>query len=96
MTAKAHIKRARELLSSPDPAVVPYAALEMRMAMEAITYEKLRAYAPRLPLTVLDTWQPPQAMKVLLQFEPRAGSNMRMRFAEELDDNVVLGRGALR
>lgn len=91
MTAEDHIKRARALLASPDPGVVPYAALELRMAMEAITYDKLRAYAPRLPLTVLDTWQPPQAMKALLQFEPRAGSNIRVRFAEELDDKGALG-----
>jgi hypothetical protein len=37
--------------------------------MEAVTYEKLRAYAPRLPPDLLSRWQPPQLVKALLDLE---------------------------
>lgn len=47
-----------------------YAALELRFCLEAITYEKLRAVSSRLPDSVLNKWQPPQAVKALLEYEP--------------------------
>lgn len=39
--------------------------------MEAITYEKLNASAKHIPPDVLDKWQPPQAVKALLEHEPK-------------------------
>ncbi|MDO8502146.1 MAG: hypothetical protein Q7S20_09915 [Gemmatimonadaceae bacterium] len=61
------------------------------MAMEVIAYEKLRLYAPRLPAAVLDKWQPPQAMRALLEFEPLATQNKRMRMARTTEDGTPLG-----
>jgi hypothetical protein len=72
MDKRAHVARATELLDKADDALLPYAALELRMAMEAIAYGKLRAFATRIPTSVLDKWQPPQAMRALLEFEPHA------------------------
>src|ERR1043166_3262420 len=83
MHKRQHVERARTLLATGDNADLPYAALELRMAMEAITYDKLRAHAARLPAEVLDRWQPPQAMKALLQFEPSAGRNFVVRVAPQ-------------
>jgi hypothetical protein len=91
MIARDHVQRARKLLASSDAFAVSYAALELRMAIEAITYDKLRVYAPRLPAAVLEKWQPPQAMKALLQFEPWAASNSRLRFAEQRGETGELG-----
>lgn len=83
MDKRTHASRAKSLLDAGDDTDLPYVALELRMAMEAIVYEKLRLYAPRLPADVLGTWQPPQAMRALLEFEPQAAANKRMRIARE-------------
>jgi hypothetical protein len=83
MSKHEHIKLARALLASDDAAKLRYAALELRMAIEAIVYEKLRLYAPRLPTAVLDKWQPPQAMKALTQLEPRASRPFHLRIAQQ-------------
>lgn len=64
--------RAKQLLETAQPHAIRYAALELRMCMEALTYEKLRAFSSMIPESVLTTWQPPQAVKTLLQFEPHA------------------------
>ena len=83
MSKHDHVQRARRLLEADGDAELRYAALELRLAIESIVYEKLRLYAPRLPAAVLDKWQPPQAMKALVQLEPRASREFRLRIAEE-------------
>lgn len=66
------LARAKELLAEPDGVKVRYAALELRFCMESITYEKLLASAKHIPPEVLEKWQPPQAVKALLEHEPQA------------------------
>lgn len=83
MHKRVHVARAGVLLESGDDEKLAYAALELRMAIEAIVYEKLRLYAPRLPSEVLEKWQPPQAVRALLEFEPLATENKIIRFARE-------------
>ena len=61
------------------------------MTIESVAYEKLRVYAPRLPQAVLDTWQPPQAMKALLEYEPMATENFRLRISPETSYGVASG-----
>jgi hypothetical protein len=48
------LARAKALLDAGDTTSLRYACLELRSCMEEATYEKLRAYAPRLPRDVLD------------------------------------------
>jgi len=64
--------RAQQLLAEPTAENLRYAALELRLCIEALTYEKLRAFSDMVPEAVLATWQPPQAVKALLEFEPTA------------------------
>lgn len=64
--------RAQSLLAQSTPESLRYAALELRLCIEALTYEKLRAFSNMVPEEVLKTWQPPQAVKALLEFEPSA------------------------
>ncbi|HEX4985686.1 MAG TPA: hypothetical protein VFV71_06390 [Burkholderiales bacterium] len=64
--------RAKALLSEPTAEHLRYAALELRFCIEALTYEKLRSFASDIPEEVLNIWQPPQAVKALLEFEPDA------------------------
>jgi len=56
--------------------------------MEAIVYEKLEAYSKYVPDVVFEKWQPPQALKALLQFEPDADENIRVRIAPEVEFGV--------
>jgi hypothetical protein len=72
------LSRAKALMASGDAASLRYACLELRFCMEAVTYEKLRAYAPRLPPNVLSIWQPPQAVKALLELEGEADQEYRV------------------
>ena len=89
MHKRTHVASARTLLASADDSVLAYAALELRMAMEAITYDKLRAYADRLPSEALARWQPPQAMKALLEFEPHAAAEGAVAVARQAADGTA-------
>lgn len=48
------------------------------MLMEMLTYEKLRAASDVVPPEVVDTWQPPQAVKALLEFQPLADQTFKL------------------
>lgn len=63
------LARARKWLEQPTAEGVRYAALELRMVVELLTYEKLRAASDIAPPEVLNTWQPPLAVKNLLEFD---------------------------
>jgi hypothetical protein len=75
--------RAKALLSAPTAENLRYAALELRLCMEAITYEKLRSVAERIPESVLRTWQPPQAVKAMLEYEPDADRSYTLSIGAE-------------
>jgi hypothetical protein len=77
-----HLDAARALLAEPT-GNLRYAALELRFAIESIVYEKLRLYAARVPAAVLDKWQPPQAMRALVQFEPNAAREKVIRLGRQ-------------
>lgn len=72
------IERAKELIDVGDPVSLRYAALELRMAMEFLTYEKLDARGNHIPDYVVDAWQPPQAVKALLEFEPHGDKGFKI------------------
>jgi len=74
---------AKKLFEDPTPANLVYAALELRLCMEGITYETLRSFSDVVPESVLSTWQPPQAVKALLEFEPIADRSWSLFAGEE-------------
>jgi len=82
-------KRGTDLLSKGDDDVLAYAALEFRECIEAVVYEKLRVYSKYVPSLVFEKWQPPHALKILLQFEPDADENLRVRIAPESAPGVT-------
>jgi DNA-directed RNA polymerase subunit RPC12/RpoP len=63
---------ARIEMDSGDPMRLPYAALRLRMALEAFTYERVDAYRAWLAPGQCDTWQPRQVMKALREIDPNA------------------------
>lgn len=88
---RACLNRAKVLLSSGDDAALRYACLELRFCLETVTYDKLRAYASRLPLEVLSRWQPPQAMAALLELEEDAEQDYNLAVARESSPGVRSG-----
>jgi predicted RNA-binding Zn-ribbon protein involved in translation (DUF1610 family) len=76
--------KAKELMvGKTEDLNLRYAALELRMCMEFLTYEKLRSYSDVIPASVLATWQPPQAVKALLEFEPRADQTFTLHIGKQ-------------
>jgi hypothetical protein len=70
-----YLTKAKTLIAAGDPTSLRYACLELRHCMEAVTYEKLRAYASRLPPSLLNDfskWQPPHLVRLLLELEGEA------------------------
>ena len=80
-------KAARELLARDDETVLRYAALELRICIEDIVYEKLNSYRDWIPIDA-ETWQPPQAFKALLNVEPDADDTRTISIARREGLNV--------
>lgn len=77
------VARAKELLLTNTPQALRYAALELRTCMELHTYEKLRSFTDFVPESVLRTWQPPQAVKALLEFDETADQSFTIEVGVE-------------
>lgn len=80
--ARKYLKRAQFELAKDDDECVKYAALELRMAMEALTYDRALSYKDELPPEEYGTWQPRKLMLVLLDIDPTA----------DLDSTLASGR----
>lgn len=80
--AHRHLERAKSLLDSASDEDLVIAALYLRLAMEAMTYKMLEGYSKCVPASVVKTWQPPQAVRALLQFEPNADQDFTIEIAE--------------
>jgi hypothetical protein len=82
------LERAKRLLASGDAAALRYVGLELRFCLEAVTYEKLRAYSSRLPADVLARWQPPQAVAALLELEGEAEEEYTVAVGIQRDSEI--------
>ncbi|MGB4107669.1 MAG: hypothetical protein WBK55_07715 [Alphaproteobacteria bacterium] len=86
--AKQHLAAAKEELSSGDERRLKYAALEIRMAMEAVTYERAQAYIKDIPPEVYETWQPKKLMLFLLEADPYADQSSTLSVGIEKEYGV--------
>ena len=69
--ARTHLKYAEDELATELDHRLKYAALELRMAMEALTYDRALAYED-FPPREYETWQPRKVMSILLEVDPMA------------------------
>lgn len=60
-----------------------YAALELRFAIEALTYDRAQAYAEELPAEARAKWQPQKVMDALIEIDPHAGDSYRLSIGKE-------------
>lgn len=81
--ARQATERAKTLLANGADDQLRYAALELRFAMEALTYDRAQAYAKEIPPEELSIWQPDKVMRMLLEIEPTADSSYTLRIGEE-------------
>jgi DNA-directed RNA polymerase subunit RPC12/RpoP len=71
-----HYEKAKSLLESSDLQAIRYACLELRYFIEAHVYQQLLAGAEDIPRTIIETWQPNKAIKLLSAFDDLADKNL--------------------
>ncbi|MDR6116684.1 MULTISPECIES: hypothetical protein [unclassified Sphingomonas] len=81
--ARRELARAKDELGSVDDERLKYAALELRMAMESLTYDRALAYKEEFPPAEYETWQPRKVMAVLLEIDPNADKDSSLAFGIE-------------
>jgi len=70
--AREALARAQQNLSKKDSSGVMYAALELRIALESLIYQRATLYSKELCGKKLSTWQPGKLLKLLLDIDPYA------------------------
>lgn len=86
--ARARLGAAKNELASRDDARLKYAALDLRMAMESLTYDRALAYKDEFPPKEYQTWQPKRVMLVLLEIDANADSDSALAIGEEPEYGV--------
>ncbi|MCG2741234.1 MAG: hypothetical protein L6300_13520 [Syntrophaceae bacterium] len=81
--ARIHLKSAKDELGTKSDQRLKYSALELRMAMEALTYDRALAYKDEFPPDEYETWQPRKVMSVLLEIDPRADKDSSLAIGIE-------------
>ena len=89
--ARNALRRAQAELASNDDSRLRYAALELRVAMECLAYERLLLYEDEVPSSSFDTWQPRHVMDLLLELDPKADSSSSIAIAPESAPGVTSG-----
>ncbi|MEM7408894.1 MAG: hypothetical protein AAF430_01500 [Myxococcota bacterium] len=105
--AREALDRASEMTRAGDHGL-RYAALELRLAMEALTYDRAEAYRSEIPPEEYLTWQPRKLLALLLEIDPHADASSTLRFGietefgerpdemREIGAEVVLDNSALK
>lgn len=82
------LERAKCELESGDKDRLAYAALELRMALEALVYDRAAGYRDELSGRDLETWQPRALLKLLLELDPLADKSSTIAFGKEEEYGV--------
>lgn len=82
------VTRARELVARGDEASVRHACLELRFAIEYITYSQLQIYRDELPNDALKKWTPKQVISEMLEVDPLADYSIVLSVGPEASDSV--------
>lgn len=86
--ARDALQRAKTEMASGCNERIIYAALELRMAIECVTYERAKTYEKELPPRDYDVWQPGRLMKELLELDPLADASGTVSFGLEDEPGV--------
>ncbi len=70
--ARESLKRAKVELDGGENDRLKYAALELRMAMESLTFDRAASFKDEFPPDEYETWQPRKVMALLLEIDATA------------------------
>ncbi|WP_287916934.1 hypothetical protein [Comamonas sp.] len=88
IAAREALARAKTEIDSQHSERLAYAALELRMSIEAITYDRAQAYIEELPPEEYNTWKPKRLLEVLIEIDPRAAMSARFSLCKETKDGT--------
>lgn len=77
---ESHLRRAMLLLDSDNTNDHVYACLELRFCIEAIVYQKLLHGIKNIPSTIVETWQPQKAVKMLSEIDELTSGDCKIEF----------------
>ena len=77
------LEKARDELEAPEGGNLQVAALQLRMSMEALTYERAIICAEELGPEAMKTWQPRILMKRILEIDPYADKSVTVNYGIE-------------
>lgn len=81
--ARLALDRAKEYIKINDIYSIRYAALELRMSLEALIYQTAKKYEEELPERDIDTWQPRQLLIKLIEVDPNADKGVSVAIGIE-------------
>ena len=87
--AKMYLQRAEVELSSGDDQRLKYAALELRMAMEAVTFDRALAHKDEIPTSEYETWQPRKVLALLLEIDPNIDRDAHLAYGPANQDDIT-------
>ena len=87
--ARRELARAKDELASADAERLKYAALELRMAMESITYDRALAFKDEFSPAEYEKWQPRKVLATLLEIDPDADKDRSIAFGSEPSPGVT-------
>lgn len=82
--AALHLDAAKNEVDTGDDFRLKYASLELRMAMEGLTYDRALAYKDEFPPNEYQTWQPRKIMAVLLEIDSSADADTSIAIGHEV------------
>lgn len=77
---ESHLQRAVQLLDSENTTDHVYACLELRFCIEAIVYQKLLHGIKNIPSSIVETWQPQKAVKMLSEIDQLTAVDCKIEF----------------
>lgn len=87
--ARNSLRLAKAELLNGDDQRLKYAALELRMTIESLAYDRAASYKDEFPPSEYETWQPKKVMQVLLDIDPHAASDSTLRIGLEPSPGVA-------
>lgn len=86
--ARMCVARAKAELETMDDQRLKYAALELRFALEALTYERATSFEEDLPPSDFEIWQPTRLMQQVLEIDENADKDSSISIVVETEYGV--------
>ena len=77
------VTRAKNLLANGDDPSARYACLELRFAIEYLSYDLLQTYRDELPYDAVKKWQPKEVISEMRNVDPHADASSSLSVAME-------------